>query len=390
MSPTPIASRHRSYSPPRMKSIPTSAPVIGEGEATAVLEAVRATEISGLSGSKIAEFERMFASYCGAPHGVATSSGTSALHLATQALGVRPGDEVLVSTLTNMATFFSVLYQGGRPVPIDVEPDTANLNPALLAQALTPRTVGVIVVHLFGHPVDMQPVMDFCERHGLWLVEDAAEAHGAEYRGARVGALGDAGCFSFFANKIITTGEGGMLLTKEQRISDHARQFRSLAFGEVDRFQHAGLGFNYRMTNMQAALGVAQMARIESSIGEKRRIAQRYGRNLERTPGLRLPVERADVKNVYWMYHVVLEDAWAGRRDEVRDALLREGIETRQSFVPFDQQTVFIEQGLVRRGVCPIAGEIGANGFYLPSGPQLDDSTVDFVSDRLRSSLRTG
>jgi perosamine synthetase len=370
-----------------MERIPTSAPVLGESEATAVLDAVRSTEISGLSGLRIAEFEELFARYCGVRHGVATSSGTSALHLATNALGVKPGDEVLVSTLTNMATFFSVLYQGGRPVPIDVESDTANLNPLLLEQALSPRTVGVIVVHLFGHPADMQPIEEFCHRHGLWLVEDAAEAHGAEYRGKRVGAFGDVGCFSFFANKIITTGEGGMLVSDNAEIAMHSRQFRSLAFGEIDRFQHAGLGFNYRMTNIQAALGVAQMDRIESNIIDKRRIAQRYERNLVGLEGLRLPVERADIRNVYWMYHVVLEGDWEGRRDEVRAALFRDGIETRQSFVPFDQQDAFIEQGLVRRGECPVAGVIGANGFYLPSGPQLEESTVDFISDRLRSVM---
>lgn len=370
-----------------MRKIPTSAPVIGRQEIESALASLEAAEISGLSGTRISEFESLFSNYCGASYGVAVSSGTSALHLAVNALNLNPNDEVLVASLTNMATFFAVLYQGAKPVPIDVEPETGNLDPTLLELSLTDRTVGVIVVHLFGHPVDMEPVIAFCEAHGLWLIEDAAEAHGAEYNGTKVGTFGNVSCFSFFANKIITTGEGGMLVTNQEKLANHAKQFRSLAFGSVDRFQHAGLGFNYRMTNLQAAVGVAQMTRIDENIRLKRDIASRYSANLTGMEGLRLPIERSNVKSVYWMYHVVLENEWEGQRERVRAFLRDEGIETRESFTPYDQQDFFIDSGAVRRGVCPIAGRIGANGFYIPSGPQLDHDEIDFVSDRIRVAL---
>lgn len=367
--------------------IPTSAPVIGQLETQFVSEAVMSSHVSGLSGGNVPLFEQEFADYCGAEHGVATTSGTTALHLALIGLDLQPGDEVLVATLTNMATFFAVLYCGATPIPIDVESDTCNLDPSLLEDALTDRVVGVIVVHLFGHPVDMDPVVDFCAANDLWLVEDAAEAHGAKYKGRTVGTFGDAGCFSFFANKIITTGEGGMILLRDAAVAARARNIRNLAFGDSNRFMHKGLGFNYRLTNVQAALGLAQMRRIDENIALKRQVAARYSEGLRGVDGLRLPVERPDCESVFWMYHVVLQDQWEGRRDYVRAALLDRGIETRECFVPFDQQDYFVEHGHVKRGLCPVAGSIGMNGFYIPSGPVLSPSDQDKVVDVLRTVL---
>lgn len=367
--------------------IPTSQPVIGDLEMGYVLEALRASEVSGLSGTNVAAFEEGFAAYCGGLNPVSTTSGTTALHLALASIGVAPGEEVLVATLTNMATFFSVLYCGAKPIPVDVEPDTGNLDPALLEDALTPNTVGVIVVHLFGHPVDMDPVMAFCARHGLWLIEDAAEAHGARYRGQTVGTFGDAGCFSFFANKIITTGEGGMIFFRDGDHAQRARTARNLAFGDKNRFMHEGIGFNYRLTNVQAAIGLAQLQRIEDNITRKREIALRYRQGLEDVEALSLPIERSDCNSVFWMYHVVLRNDWQGRREDLRAHLREQGIETRESFIPFDQQDYFVNEGVVTRGTCPVAANIGENGFYIPSGPHLSEPEQDRVISALRDAL---
>ncbi|SVA69870.1 uncharacterized protein METZ01_LOCUS122724, partial [marine metagenome] len=233
------------------RRIPVCTPLLGEAEVRNVNDAMAQGAISGFFGDYLPAFEEGFAEFCECPHGVAVNSGTTALHLALATLGIGPGDEVLVSTLTNMATFFAVLYQGGVPVPIDIETDTWNLDPTLLEARGTSRTKAIIVVHLFGHPVDMDPVMDVAGRHGLAVIEDAAEAHGALYKGRKVGGIGDIGCFSFYANKILTTGEGGMLTLKDPKLAERARSLKSLAFGQDNKFMHADLGFNYRLTNLQ-------------------------------------------------------------------------------------------------------------------------------------------
>jgi len=233
--------------------IPVSQPILGEEETQYVLSALADKAISGFYGEYIGRFEREFSSYCDCSQGVATSSGTTALHLALAALGIGGGDEVLVSTFTNMATCFAVLYQGATPVPVDIEPDTWNINPALIEEKISEKTKAILVVHIYGHPVDMDPILSIAKRHGLYVVEDCAEAHGALYKGRKAGSLGDVGCFSFYANKIVTTGEGGMLTTNNAKLADKARSLRSLAFGTGNKFMHQDIGFNYRLTNLQAA-----------------------------------------------------------------------------------------------------------------------------------------
>lgn len=371
----------------QLQNIPTSSPTIGGSERDAVLEALASTEISGLSGGNITAFERDFSSYCDSAEGVATSSGTSALHLAAKSLGLCAGQSVLVATLTNMATFFAVLYCGATPIPVDVEPDTGNLNPQLLDEALQPNTVGVIVVHLFGHPVDMNPVIEFCKSHGLWLIEDAAEAHGATYMGKKVGAFGDAGCFSFFANKIITTGEGGMITYKNGELAEWSRSARSLSFGSDNKFMHTGIGYNYRLSNLQAAIGRAQLAKIEDVIAAKRSLTMYYNEAFKDIEAIQLPIERSNCRSVFWMYHILLDGEWRNRRTEFRSVLLRQGIETRECFVPFDQQEFFINEGLVKKGTCPVAEHWGVNGLYLPSGPNITEADRSRVIDAVTSLL---
>ncbi len=368
--------------------VPVSHPFIGEKELAYVEEAVKSGFISGTAGKFISEFERKFAAYCGAAYGVATSNGTVALHLAMATLGIGPGDEVLVSTFTNMATFFAILYQGATPVPVDIEEDTWNLNPNLLEGKLTPRTKGIVVVHVYGHPVDMDPVLEIAKRHGLFVVEDAAEAHGAEYKGKKAGSLGDIGCFSFYANKIVTTGEGGMLVTDNKAYAEKARSLGSLAYGKGGRFMHEAVGFNYRMTNVQAAIGCAQLEHIEKVIASKRRIAAFYGSGLKDVDGLQLPVEKPYARNVYWMYHIVLRGKLAGKRAAFMKYLADKGIDTRPAFIPFNMQRIFIEQGLTKEAECPAANNVAANGLYLPSGPVISEEELAYVVQTVKEAVR--
>ena len=374
--------------PSPVQSVPVAGPVVGPLEIEYVNDALRQGAISGLYGDYLTRFESEFAAYCGATCGVSTSNGTTALHLALAALSIGPGDEVLVSTLTNMATVFAVLYQGATPVPIDIEADTWNLDATLLERHVTPRTKAILVVHLFGHPVDMDPVLDVARRHRLKVIEDAAQAHGALYRGRKTGGLADVGCFSFYANKIITTGEGGMLTTNDRDLAEYARALKNLTYGPTNRFMHTAVGFNYRMTNVQAAIGCAQMRTIDAVIERKRRIAGWYHQRLAGVTGLQLPVERDYARNVYWMYHVGLTGDLAGRRDAVRSRLAQAGVDTREGFIPANLQEVFLRQGWARADSCPQANFAARSTFYLPSGPSLTEQEVDYVSATLKNVLQ--
>lgn len=372
----------------RRRRIPVYQPDLGPAEERNVGEALKQRAISGLFGEYLSQFETGFASYCGCAHGVGTTSGTTALHLATLALDIGPGDEVLVSTLTNMATFFAVLYQGATPVPIDIEEHTWNLDPSLLEAHVTPKTKAILVVHLFGHPVDMDPVLDVARRHGLFVVEDCAEAHGATYKGRKVGGLGDVGCFSFYANKILTTGEGGMITTNDAKLADRARSLKSLGFGVRNKFMHATVGYNYRMTNLQAAIGCAQLERIDAILERKRRIAALYNSALNGLPLLQCPVEEPYARNVYWMYHVGLRGHTAARRDDVMRQLNEMGVETREGFIPANLQEIFQTGGWTTPGACPKANAAAYSTFYLPSHPTLTDDEVGYVATSLCDVLR--
>ena len=368
--------------------IPVSEPFIDEREGEAVADAMRRVALSGHMQDYIVRFEHEFSEYCGVKYGVATNNGTTSLHLALAALGIGPGDEVLVSSYTNMATFFAVLYQGATPVPIDIEPDTWNMNPDLLERALTPRTRAIIPVHIFGHPVDMDPVMDFAQTRELIIVEDAAQSHGAIYKGRKTGSLSDAASFSFYSNKIITTGEGGMVVTSNPAIAERCRSFRNLCYGRgVDRFMHQAIGFNYRMSNLHAAIGWAQVPKIERNVAKKRQIASWYQERLGKCLELQLPIEKPWARNVYWMYHVMLTTACRSDRQTITNRLLEKGIETRPGFTPFNQQNIAHERGLASAGDCPVANHVGANAFYLPSGVTLEMEQVNQVCDALLEAV---
>lgn len=364
--------------------IPVFEPVISEDEIEAVVDALRKGEISGTFGKYIEDFENEFAAYVGCKYGIAVNSGTSALHLAVAALDLQPGDEVLVSSSTNIATALAALHNGAIPVPVDSEAVTWNLDLDLIEGLITPRTKAIIPVHLYGHPVDMDRLMEIANRRNLIVIEDCAESHGATVRGRMTGSFGHMACFSFYANKVITTGEGGMVTTNDDAFAARIKLLRNLAFTEP-RFKHELAGFNFRMPGFVAALGLAQFRKIEHIVEEKRRVAHRYNEKLKDIKGVQLPAELEWAKNVYWMYGIVIDPQQFGiDRNALVGALAESGIQTRTFFCPMNQQPVLDRIPGFREIPCPVADFLWENGLYLPSTWNLSDETIDFICDAIR------
>jgi len=362
--------------------IPVFEPVLNEEDIQAVVAALRRGEISGSFGEALRDFETEFAAYVGCKHGIATSSGTTALHLAVAAAKIGTGDEVLMSTSTNIATALAAFHNGAVSVPVDSEDTTWNLDLELVESLITPKTKAIIPVHLFGHPVDMDRLNAIAKKHGIMVIEDAAESHGATVRGRKTGSLGDMACFSFYANKIITTGEGGMVTTNDDGLAAQLRLLRNLAFTQP-RFFHEEAGYNFRMTGYAGALGLSQVRRIESVITEKRRVAATYTKLLANVPGLRLPVELEWARNVYWMYAVVVDPEFGVTRDQLMKSLAAAGIETRTFFCGMHKQPFLRAQPGFRDIPCPVADRLWERGLYLPSAPTLTEATIGEVVDRM-------
>ena len=362
-------------------------PVIGEEEIEAVVAALRRGEISGTFGESIENFEQEFAEYCGCKHGIAVSSGTTALQLAVTAAGIQPGDEVLISASTNIATALAVIHNQAIPVPVDSEELTWNLDLNLVESLITERTRAIIPVHLYGHPVDMDALMEIAERHGLIVIEDCAESHGATCRGRMTGSFGTMACFSFYANKIITTGEGGMVTTNDDALAERLRLLRNLAFTKP-RFRHEVAGYNFRMTGYQAAMGLVQCRKIEKIIAEKRRVAHIYNELLSRITGLQLPFEAEWARNVYWMYAVVVHPEFGMTRDALMESLRGDGIDTRTFFCPMNLQPCLTSRPDFRPVACPVADRLWERGLYLPSTHSLSEETLVKVADSIAAAAK--
>ena len=365
------------------KKIKTSQPWIDFEEKKNISIALKEKAISGFYGSFINKFEKKFSNFCGAKYGVSTSSGTTALHLAVKTLGIESGDEVIVTTFTNMASIFSIIYTGARPVIVDIDETTFNINPNLIEKKITKNTKAIMVVHIFGHPVDFNKIKNIANKHNLLIIEDCAEAHGAEYYGKKVGSLGDAGCFSFYANKIITTGEGGMVIFNDKKLAKKAKNLKELSFGKYEKFQHNDIGFNYRMTNLQAAIGCAQMGKINKIIKKKRLIAKYYKNYLGNNDKINLPKEEDYAKHVYWVYHITLKNSNKNFRNKIMFELSKKGVETRETFIPFDLQKKFIKEKKFKYKSCPVADKVSNQGFYLPSGYKLNKKDIKYISEIL-------
>lgn len=359
------------------KFIPVAEPKFGGKELEYVSDCITSGWVSS-KGKYVNRFEENFAQFCGVKCGVATFNGTIALHLALAALNLGPGDEVIVPTLTFVATANAVAYTGATPVFVDSEPFTWNIDPAKIEAAITPRTKGIIPVHLYGHPADMDAVTAVARAHNLWVVEDAAEAHGATYKGRPAGSLGDVAIFSFMGNKIITTGEGGMVVTNDEALADRCFFLQNHARQPENPYWHTEIGFNYRMTNLQAALGVAQLEQVEEFIAIRRRNAAHYMARLGDVPGLVMPPQGDWAKTVYWMFAPLIGPEFGVDRDTVMANLKENNIEPRPFFAPIHTMPMYTTgQSL------PVAERISAQGINLPSGTTLTAAEIDYVCDVL-------
>ncbi|MDE1845877.1 MAG: DegT/DnrJ/EryC1/StrS family aminotransferase [Candidatus Micrarchaeota archaeon] len=367
-----------------MARIPMYEPKLGEEELANVTEAVKSTWISS-KGKFITQFEEEFAKKVGTKYAVATSNGTVSLHLAMAALGIGKGDEVIVPTLTFIASANTVKYTGAKPVFVDSNKEYWCIDPEKIEKRITKKTKGIMPVHLYGHPCDMDPILEIAKKHDLFVIEDAAEAHGAKYKGRTVGSFGDISSFSFFGNKIITTGEGGMCTTDDEALYQKMRVLRDHGMNPSKRYWHDVIGYNYRMTNMQAAIGVAQVHKMDEVIARKREIARLYEKNLSslaKKGYITLSPQMEWATSVYWMYNILLKGKAKLGRDELMEKLGAKGIETRPIFHPLHMMPPYKQS---RR--YPIAEKIGLSGISLPSGPTLTDEQIKEVCNAVTENI---
>jgi perosamine synthetase len=361
--------------------IPVSRPHFWGGEKAKVCEAIERGWISSRGGF-LDEFESKFAERLGVAHAVSASSGTAAVHLALSALDLSASDEVIVPDFTMISPVLGVMACGAVPVPIDADV-TWNMDPDRIERALTPRTRAIVVVHTYGHPARIDRIMEIAHRHDLRVIEDAAEALGARAFGRPIGSFGDLAIFSFYANKALTTGEGGMVVTHDARLCERLRAKRNLCFGsdEETRFVHSDIGFNYRMTNLQAAVGVVQLEHLDEAVAAKISIARQYDELLSDIPGITLPPDSLWGPNVYWVYAILIEAAFGVDRKSVQSELKRQGIETRRFFHPLHRQPIMPQVGI--RGTFPRSIELSEKGLYLPSYVGMEPETIRQVVEHL-------
>lgn len=345
-----------------------------------VTEAVESNWVSS-AGPYVEQLEARFADYCGTRHGISTASGATALEVMLRAAGVGPDDEVILPSFTMVATANAVHHIGAKPVFVDSDLATWNMDLDQVRLAIGPRTRAIIAMHTYGHPVDMDALRDLADANSLGLFEDAAEAHGATVRGRRVGSLSDAAAFSFYGNKIVSTGEGGMITTDSDEIAEVARSLRSHAFSPERHFWHGRRAFNFRMSNLQAALGVAQMERLQEFLQRRRELAQMYRDQLGGIPGISLPPTEPGMQSANWMFGLLLDESFPTSRDELRKLLADDAIETRTFFVPLHIQPAYLDDNEGRR--LPVAEQMGARGLYLPSALWLTEQDVSRIADRV-------
>jgi perosamine synthetase len=334
----------------------------------------------------LSKLEKGFSSYVGARHGIAVNSGTSALHLAVAALDIGPGDEVIVPAFTMISTALSVIHNGATPVFVDADPDTWCMDPGLIEAAITDKTRAIIPVHIYGYPADMDAIKALAAKYALYVIEDAAEAIGTVYKGQMAGSMSDMSCFSFFANKQLTCGEGGMLLTNDDRLAERASNLKNMAFGQP-RFIHQDLGFNFRMNNLSAAYAYASFEELDQAIEARIENARMYSEALASISGITLPpVSGKGSRNAYWMYGIRVNEQIFGRaKSETRDLLKSiHSIETRDFFYPMNKQPAILKKGYQTcQHPFPIAEKLWKDGLYLPSSTHLSPDDIAKVCDAL-------
>lgn len=367
--------------------IPVNEPLLQGNEKKYLLECIESGWISS-EGPFVERFEQQMAAAVQRRHGIAVCNGTAALELAIAALELAPGDEIIMPAFTIISCAAAAVRRGCIPVLVDSDPVTWNMDVSQIEAKITPRTRAIMAVHLYGLPVEMAPVMALAKRHGLKLIEDAAEMHGQSYCGRPCGSFGDLSIFSFYPNKLVTTGEGGMVLTDDERLAARCRSLRNLCFTAEQRFLHTELGYNFRMSNLQAAVGVAQLEQLADFVRRKRQMGTAYDRLLAGTTGLELmPVRTEYAENIYWIYGMVLDDLVPFDARGAMQLLAQRGIGTRPFFWPLHEQPVLREMGLFTNERYPVAERLGRRGFYIPSGLALTGAQLETVARTVRQIM---
>lgn len=369
------------------KFIPVCEPALIGNESKYVNDCLKTNWISS-AGKYIGMFENDFAKYCETKYGIATCNGTVSIHLALEALNIGPDDEVIVPDFTMIASVNSILYTGAKPVFVDADIETWCIDPKLIEEKITKKTKAIMPVHIYGHPCDMDPIQKLAKKYNLSIVEDAAEAHGALYKNKKIGSLGDAASFSFYSNKILVCGEGGMVVTNDEKLADRMRLLKNHAFTK-NRFTHEEVGYNYRMTNIQAAIGLGQLENADKLVQMRINNANLYNKLLRNIKGIILPPSKDWAKNVYWMYGILLSKEFGMPRDRLREELLKEGIDTRSFFIPSHRQPMFTKKSKKFKmpdisGRYPVSDNLGSSGFYLPSSSHLPKEDIIYITDTIK------
>jgi perosamine synthetase len=366
--------------------IPVAEPCLSEEDIAQAYDCLKSGWISS-AGKNIEKFESSWAAYCQRKHGIAVCNGSVALDVAVKLLDLSPGDEIIMPSFTIICCAQSIIINGGIPILVDQRADNWQMDISQIESKITDKTKAIMVVHIYGHPVDMDPVLEICKRHNLKLIEDAAECHGALYKGKPCGSFGDISTFSFFANKLITTGEGGMVLVNDDDLAKKARSYRNLCFEPQRRFFHNELGQNYRMTNLQAAIGLNQVTRIEKIVEKKRAIAHKYQELLRGINGITLAKEESWARNVYWIFGILLDEKLGDDCLWLTKALAEKKIETRPFFLGMHEQPVFDKMGLYKTESYPVAANLARRGFYIPSGLTIKDEEINYVANAIQECL---
>ena len=366
-----------------MKKIPISEPNIGKKELAFVTKAVKSGWISSI-GEFVEKFEKNFAKYCNRKYGISTSNGTHALHLALVTLGIGKEDEVIVPDFSFIATANAVHYTGAKPVFVDIDRKTWNMNPKEISKKITPKTKAILVVHLYGNPCDMNEILLIAKRHKLFVVEDAAEAHGSTYKGKKAGSFGDISCFSFYGNKTITTGEGGMCLTDSKELNDKMRFLRDHGMKAEKKYWHEVVGFNYRMTNMQAALGCAQLERLNSFLKIKKKNAILYEKLLKNVPWISFQTIKKEMKSNYWMFSILVNEKSKHNQDEIIKILKEKGIDTRNVFHAASNMPVH-KKHFNKKELFKNSDYISKRALSLPSSTKLTQSDIRYIANIIKS-----
>ncbi len=363
--------------------IPIAKPNIGREEEEAVLEVLRSGMLA--RGPRSKQFEEDFAAFLGTEHAVSTSSGTSALHVSLLANGIGQGDEVIIPPVTFFATASTVLFCGARPVFVDIDPDTFNMDVGKLEEAVTDKTKAIVPVHMYGQPVDMDPLMEIAKKHNLKVIEDACQSHGAEYRGKKVGKFGNASCFSFYPTKNMVAGEGGMIATDDQDLKTECMLLRD--HGEITHYEHVVLGYNYRITEIAAAIGIEQLKKLPGFIKKRQENAAELNKGLGDLKGIQTPVEGKNSTHVYYQYIIKVEDPFPLSRDQLVEYLKQKEIGARASYPkPLSEQAILRTMGVASD--CPVARDVLMKIMELPVHPLVSKDDITYIVDTVRGASR--